>query len=98
MYDIANANTFENVGKWLKEARNFASEDICLMLVGNKSDLRHLRTVTTEEAHTFANKHNLMFIETSALDSSNVESAFQRILAGTIFKNHSKCCKMKPFK
>ena len=83
VYDIANANTFENIGKWLKEARNFASEDICFMLVGNKSDLRHLRAVTTVEAHTFANKHHLMLTETSALDSSNVESAFKRLLAGT---------------
>ena len=94
VYDIAKANTFENAGKWLKEVRNFASEDICIMLVGNKSDLKHLRAVSTEEAHTFAKKHNLMFIETSALDSTNVESAFKSILAGNrinvlkiIFKN-----------
>lgn len=50
------------------------------MLVGNKSDLRHLRAVPTDEAKSFAEKNNLSFIETSALDSSNVEQAFQQIL------------------
>jgi len=31
-----------------------------------------------------AEKNNLSFIETSALDSSNVENAFQHILTGTM--------------
>ncbi|KAL2000607.1 hypothetical protein VTN02DRAFT_2850 [Thermoascus thermophilus] len=50
------------------------------MLVGNKSDLRHLRAVPTEDAKQFASENNLSFIETSALDASNVELAFQNIL------------------
>uniref|UniRef100_A0A4W6F5P2 RAB11B, member RAS oncogene family, b n=1 Tax=Lates calcarifer TaxID=8187 RepID=A0A4W6F5P2_LATCA len=52
------------------------------MLVGNKSDLRHLRAVPTDEARAFAEKNNLSFIETSALDSTNVEEAFKNILTG----------------
>lgn len=52
------------------------------MLVGNKSDLRHLRAVPTEEAKEFASQNGLSFIETSALDASNVELAFQNELTG----------------
>uniref|UniRef100_A0A8B9K8N8 Ras-related protein Rab-11B n=1 Tax=Astyanax mexicanus TaxID=7994 RepID=A0A8B9K8N8_ASTMX len=52
------------------------------MLVGNKSDLRHLRAVPTDEARAFAEKNSLSFIETSALDSTNVEEAFKNILTG----------------
>lgn len=37
------------------------------MLVGNKSDLRHLREVPTEEAKEFAEKNKLSFIEVSFL-------------------------------
>jgi GTPase SAR1 family protein len=48
--------------------------------VGNKCDLRHLRAVPTDEAKQFAEQHSLSFIETSALDSTNVEAAFQNIL------------------
>ena len=50
--------------------------------MGNKSDLRHLRAVPTDEAKAFAEKNNLSFIETSALDSTNVETAFHNILTG----------------
>ena len=50
------------------------------MLVGNKSDLKHLRAVPSEEAASFAEKNNLSFIEASALDSSNVDTAFENVL------------------
>nr|CAX70141.1 Rab-protein 11 [Schistosoma japonicum] len=50
------------------------------MLVGNKCDLRHLRSVGTEDARFFAQQQGLSFIETSALDSTNVEEAFCQIL------------------
>ena len=57
---------------------------MCLVCVtGNKSDLRHLRAVPTDEAKAFAERNTLSFIETSALDSTNVETAFQNILTGT---------------
>ncbi|KAK9759528.1 Rab GTPase ypt31, variant 2 [Basidiobolus ranarum] len=80
VYDIAKHVTYENVNRWLKELRDHADSNIVIMLVGNKSDLRHLRAVPTEDAKEFATENQLSFIETSALDSSNVELAFQKIL------------------
>lgn len=80
VYDIAKHLTYENVERWLKELRDHADSNIVIMLVGNKSDLRHLRAVPTDEAKAFAEKNSLSFIETSALDSTNVEVAFHNIL------------------
>ncbi|BGO89036.1 Rab GTPase ypt31 [Rhodotorula toruloides] len=80
VYDIAKHATYVNVLRWLKELRDHADSNIVIMLVGNKSDLRHLRAVPTDEAKLFAQENGLSFIETSALDASNVESAFQTIL------------------
>ncbi|KAM4736094.1 RAB11a, member RAS oncogene family, like [Anableps anableps] len=80
VYDIAKHLTYENAERWLKELQDHADSNIVIMLVGNKSDLRHLRAVPTEEAKGFAEKNGLSFLETSALDSSNVELAFQTIL------------------
>jgi GTPase SAR1 family protein len=82
VYDISKAVTYENVERWLNELRDHADSNIVIMLVGNKSDLRHLRAVPTEQAAALAEKHGLSFIETSALDSTNVELAFQKILTG----------------
>ena len=80
VYDIAKHSTYINVSRWLKELRDHADSNIVVMLVGNKSDLKHLRAVPTDEAKAFAAENNLSFIETSALDASNVEQAFQNIL------------------
>jgi GTPase SAR1 family protein len=80
VYDIAKHVTFENVERWLQELRDHADQNIVVMLIGNKRDLRHLRAVQEEEASAFAAKHNLSFTETSALDCTHVDTAFHQIL------------------
>ncbi|KTW30049.1 uncharacterized protein T551_01993 [Pneumocystis jirovecii RU7] len=80
VYDISKQTTFENIQRWLKELRDHADSNIVIMLVGNKSDLRHLRAVSTEDGKNFSTTNGLSFIETSALDSTNVDCAFQDIL------------------
>uniref|UniRef100_A0A3Q3MM42 Ras-related protein Rab-25 n=1 Tax=Labrus bergylta TaxID=56723 RepID=A0A3Q3MM42_9LABR len=82
VYDIAKHLTYENAERWLKELQDHADSNIVIMLVGNKSDLRHLRAVPTDEAKAFSEANGLSFLETSALDSSNVELAFHTILTG----------------
>ncbi|KAH9330211.1 hypothetical protein KI387_002319 [Taxus chinensis] len=89
VYDITKPTTFENVGRWLKELRDHADSNIVIMLVGNKSDLKHLRGVSTEDAQGFAEREGLSFLETSALEATNVEKAFQTIL-GEIHRIISK--------
>ncbi|XP_054812575.1 ras-related protein RABA1f-like [Prosopis cineraria] len=80
VYDVTRHVTFENVERWLKELRDHTDSNIVIMLVGNKADLRHLRAVSTEDAKSFAEKENTFFMETSALESMNVENAFTEVL------------------
>lgn len=54
--------------------------NVVTILVGNKSDLKDAREVKTAEGKSLAEAHGLFFIETSALDSSNVASAFQMVV------------------
>ena len=60
--------------------RDNAEEDIVIMLVGNKCDLEDQRQVVTSDAEDFAQKQSLLFIETSALDATNVEQAFLNVI------------------
>jgi len=80
LYDVTKPSTFTSVKRRVEELREHASPHIVTMLVGNKTDLESLRSVTAEEAATFAAENGMGFIETSALDSSNVESAFKTVL------------------
>ena len=54
VYDIAKQISYANVTRWLKELRDHADANIVIMLVGNKSDLKHIRAVSTEEAAAFS--------------------------------------------
>lgn len=80
VYDVTRHVTFENVERWLKELRDHTDSNIVIMLVGNKADLRHLRAVSVEDAKAFAERENTFFMETSALESMNVENAFTEVL------------------
>jgi hypothetical protein len=51
--------------------------------VGNKSDLDG-REVPTELAIQYAEQNNLGFIETSALNNSNIEQLFNNLSKGTV--------------
>ena len=62
VYDISKHATYVNVTRWLKELRDHADSNIVIMLVGNKSDLKHLRAVPTEEAKAFAGASRLLAV------------------------------------
>uniref|UniRef100_A0AC34G4W6 Uncharacterized protein n=1 Tax=Panagrolaimus sp. ES5 TaxID=591445 RepID=A0AC34G4W6_9BILA len=81
VYDITKHGTFENIETWLNELQKYTSDqNLIIMVIGNKCDLRHLRNVPIEEAKAFVESHGYSFFETSALDSTNVEAAFTNIL------------------
>jgi len=76
VYDVTNRDSFRHVNDWLLEVTRYSSEDTCKLLVGNKSDLTGARVVATAEGEKFANELQVDFLETSAMDGSNVEKAF----------------------
>ncbi|XP_075463830.1 ras-related protein Rab-25 [Ascaphus truei] len=81
VYDITKHQTYDSVERWLKELYDHADASIVVMLVGNKCDLTdQAREVPAEEAKMYADSNGLLFTETSALDSTNVQLAFETIL------------------
>lgn len=80
VYDVTRHVTFQSIVRWLKELRDHTDPNVIVMLIGNKSDLRHLVAVPTEDGKTLAEKENLYFMETSALEATNVEKAFTEVL------------------
>uniref|UniRef100_A0A7N0ZZY3 Ras-related protein RABA5a n=1 Tax=Kalanchoe fedtschenkoi TaxID=63787 RepID=A0A7N0ZZY3_KALFE len=80
VYDITRQQTFENVSKWLDELHTHSDMNVVTILVGNKSDLKDAREVSTADGKALAEAQGMFFIETSALDSSNVVEAFQTVV------------------
>jgi len=92
VYDVTKKETFADVEKWLAELRDHADSKIVIMLTGNKCDLQHLRSVTTQDAEIYAAKEDLLFLETSALNSVNIDAAFQKVLSVI----HERSQKLEP--
>ena len=80
VYDISRKPTFENVDKWIGELKTNGSEDVLIMLVGNKSDLEDKREVQIDEVKKKAEQYKIAFCETSALDGKNIEQAFDSLI------------------
>lgn len=81
VYDITKRQSFDHIPRWLEELRSHADKNIVIMLVGNKSDLEDQRAVSTDDAKEFAQAEGLFFLETSALEATNVESSFMTVLS-----------------
>ncbi|XP_050208418.1 ras-related protein RABA5b [Mercurialis annua] len=86
VYDITRRTSFDSVRRWLEELSTHCDTAMARMLVGNKSDLDNIREVSKEEGKSLAEEESLFFMETSALDSTNVEAAFE-VVVREIYNN-----------
>ncbi|KAH7836397.1 hypothetical protein Vadar_000764 [Vaccinium darrowii] len=89
VYDITRRTTFDSIKRWLDELNTHCDTTVARILVGNKCDLENIREVSAEEGKSLAAEEGLFFIETSALDSTNVNAAFE-IVIRQIYNNVSR--------
>ncbi|KAH0792814.1 ras-related protein RABA2a [Histomonas meleagridis] len=80
LYDITSAATFNALPKWLAEVRESVGNDVPIMLIGNKLDLEDKRSILQKEAAHYAEIEKMLYFETSAMDSTNVETAFNQMI------------------
>lgn len=86
MYDVTRRETFEHLSGWLRDAREYSSPELVVILVGNKCDMDAERQVSAEEGRKYAEENGLVFLETSAKTAANVEEAFVSVAASVIKK------------
>ncbi|KAE9460812.1 hypothetical protein C3L33_07243, partial [Rhododendron williamsianum] len=80
VYDITRRTTFDSIKRWLDELNIHCDTTVARILVGNKCDLENIRDVSIDEGKSLAQEEGLFFIETSALDSTNVNAAFEIVI------------------
>ena len=83
-HTCTDANSFQQVNKWIEDVRAERGNDVIIMLVGNKTDLQDKRQVSMEEGERKAQELNVMFIETSAKAGYNVKQVSTGTLLLTV--------------
>ncbi|XP_046425133.1 ras-related protein Rab-37 isoform X2 [Neodiprion pinetum] len=79
LYDVTNKTSFDNIRAWLGEIREYAHDDVVIMLLGNKSDCGAERAVRREDGERLSREYRVPFMETSAKTGLNVELAFTAV-------------------
>ncbi len=76
-YAINNRESFEKIEYWLEQVRKYANnKNICMALIGTKSDLSYERAVGFDEGKKLAESLGIKFFETSAKNRLNLDEMF----------------------
>ncbi|XP_028942542.1 ras and EF-hand domain-containing protein [Antrostomus carolinensis] len=81
LYDVTCEKSFLNVREWVDMIEDATHENIPIMMVGNKADLRQAvaeqgqKCVSINYGEKLAMTYNALFCETSAKDGSNIVEA-----------------------
>ena len=79
-FDITSSNSFKSLEKWIRDVDTYAVDNVCLILVGMKSDLDRRRTVSREKAEKLADALNVKYYEISAKDNMNINNMFIQLV------------------
>ena len=80
VYDITNQESFAKIEFWYQSVKQKASNDVSIILVGNKCDLEEQRVITKEKGEEKAKELNIPFFETSALSDININEIFRELV------------------
>ncbi|XP_076844137.1 LOW QUALITY PROTEIN: ras-related protein Rab-28 [Brachyhypopomus gauderio] len=84
VYDITNSQSFENLEDWynmVKKANEESDVQPVIALVGNKTDLEHMRMVKVDKHQRFCQENGLISQFVSAKTGDSVFLCFQRMSA-----------------
>ncbi|XP_015450925.1 GTPase NRas isoform X1 [Pteropus alecto] len=92
VFAINNSKSFADINLYREQIKRVKdSDDVPMVLVGNKCDLP-TRTVDTKQAHELAKSYGIPFIETSAKTRQGVEDAFYTLITVKVLASEKSHC------
>ena len=79
VFDVTERKSFQNVTTWVECIDKFAKSNVLRILVGNKTDLKDKRVVSTEEGKELAAQNGLKYYEISALTITGLHEMFEDV-------------------
>ncbi|XP_061385356.1 ras-related protein Rab-18 [Danaus plexippus] len=79
VYDVSEPKTLQKLSEWVDELQVYSTKkNIVCLVVGNKIDKD--RAVSREAGQAFAQKHRMLFIESSAKTQEGINLAFEELV------------------
>ncbi len=95
LYDITDIRTLNKLSEWCHRIKNY-KEDMPILLVGNKLDLKEHRNVSKEQLERFKESHGIhASMEISLKTGENVEKMFIKLPKMILNKKPEKRKKQK---
>ena len=92
LYSIVDKMSFKVLQDWINMVKDVIDlKEVTIYIVGNKLDRDDERTVTREEAETFAKKQNFSYYEVSAKLGMNIDILFEKIARDISNKMYEDC-------
>jgi small GTP-binding protein len=76
VFDICSKESFDKIENFKNEVTDKCGKSPYFILIGNKIDLEASRQVPSSIGLAFAQKHGMLYLETSCKHNLNVEKAF----------------------
>ena len=76
-YNTSQEKTFDNLTWWLQELKEHCEPDVLFLLVAHKIDLKRDAAVDQNKARDFAEQNNMVYVETSLVDTADFELAVE---------------------
>ena len=88
VFDLTNKESFNNIQNWIKEVTTYTGQDVIILCLGNKNDLK--KEIDKNTIDEFKKKTKLEIINVSAKTGEGIEESFKHIKEQLIKKNTEK--------
>ncbi|MHA2032421.1 MAG: GTP-binding protein [Candidatus Kariarchaeaceae archaeon] len=97
VYDVTKKSTYDNIPNWLEEFYYHKGENVPIILVANKIDLRDIQACLTaedgqklKEKLEASKKFKVTYVESSAKTSHNIDDIFDKMVDRIVSPELSK--------
>jgi small GTP-binding protein len=78
VYSVTDKSSFNSIEIWMKQIKQFAVENIPILILSNKADVKE-KQVSEHQSRALSERHHVDLLFTSAKDNVNIETAMVRL-------------------
>jgi small GTP-binding protein len=78
VYSVTDKSSFNSIEIWMKQIKQFAVENIPILVLSNKADVKE-KQVSEHQSRALSERHHVDLLMTSAKDNINIETAMVRL-------------------